>query len=97
MFMIRLILKVVSLPLIAVTALAGLFLRIVTNLSSYITGPFLIFIVICDVYSLVMRSWRDVFLLTMIGAGCFAVYLCAGMLIALIEDARDDLRGFLHS
>jgi hypothetical protein len=97
MFMIRFILKVISLPLIAVTALAGLFLRFLANLSSYIAGPLLIFIVICDLYSLFMRSWRDVFLLTLIGAALLGAYLCAGILIGLIEDARDGLRGFLHS
>lgn len=97
MIMIRFILKVISLPLIAVTALAGLFLRLLANLSSYVAGPVLIFIVICDLYSLFIRSWRDVFLLTLIGAALLAAYLCAGILIGLIEDARDGLRGFLHS
>ena len=97
MFMIRLILEVLSLPLIAIAALVSLFLRLITNLSAYVAGPFLIFIIICDLYSLVMRSWRDVFLLTLIGAALFGVYLCAGILIGLIDDARDGLSGFLHS
>jgi len=97
MFMIRLILKIFSLPLIVITVLAGAILKLLTNLSAYIAGPVLIFIVICDLYSFFMRSWRDVFLLTLIGAALLGAYLCAGILIGMIEDARDGLRGFLHS
>lgn len=97
MSVIRLILKVLSLPLIVITALAGAVMKLLANLSAYIAGPVLVFIVICDVYSLIMQNWRDVFLLTLIGAGLFGLYLCAGILIGLVEDARDGLTGFLHS
>lgn len=97
MFMIRMILKIFSLPLIVITAFVGAILKFLTNLSAYVTGPFLIFIAICDIYSLVRQSWRDVFLLTLIGAALFVIYLCAGILIGLMDDARDGLTGFLHS
>ena len=95
--MIRFILKVISLPLIAVTALAGAIMNLLANLSAYVAGPVLLFIMICDIYSLVMRSWQDVFLLTLIGGGLFGLYLCAGIVIGLLEGARDGLVGFLHS
>ena len=97
MVIIKSFIKILSLPLIIVMALAGLILRLTAHLSSYVVGPFLLFILICTGYSVIVQSWRDVFLLLLIGGVVFAAYFSSAILIGWAESAKSVLLTFLHS
>ena len=97
MVIMKLLIKLLSLPLIIVMALAGLILRLTAHVSSYVVGPFLLFILLCTGYSVIVQSWRDVFLLLMIGGAVFAAYFSSAILIGWTESAKSGLLAFLHS
>lgn len=97
MIIIKSITKVLSLPLVVVMVLAGLILRLTAHLSAYVVGPFLLFILLCTGYSVIMQSWQDVFLLLLIGGAVFAAYFSSAILIGWTESAKSGLLSFLYS
>ena len=97
MIIIKSIIKVLSLPLVVVMVLAGLILRLTAHLSAYVVGPFLLFILLCTGYSVIMQSWQDVFLLLLIGGAVFAAYFSSAILIGWTESAKSWLHAFLYS
>ena len=84
MFVIRLIGKIAALPLIVLTAIAGFLFNLATDLSGYVIGPALLLIL-------------HVAILTMLGAGCFAVLFGQTVVIVALEGARDGLIRFMRS
>lgn len=97
MIIIKSFIKILSLPLIIVMVLAGLILRLTAQLSAYVVGPFLLFILFCTGYSVIMQSWQDVFLLLLIGSAVFAAYFSSAILIGWTDSAKSGLLAFLHS
>lgn len=97
MIIIKSIIKVLSLPLVVVMVLAGLILRLTAHLSAYVVGPFLLFILLCTGYSVIMQSWQDVFLLLLIGGAVFAAYFSSAILIGWTESAKSGLLAILYS
>ena len=97
MIIIKSFIKILSLPLIIVMALAGLILRLAAHISAYVVGPFLLFIVFCAGYSVIIQSWQDVFLLLLIGGAVFAAYFSSAILIGWTESAKSGLLAFLYS
>ena len=67
MMVIRLIGKIFALPLIILTAVAGFLFNLACNLSAYVTGPVLLFILGYDIYFLVTTQWTHVAILTVLG------------------------------
>ena len=63
----------------------------------YVVGPFLLFNLFCIGYSVIVQSWRDVFLLLLIGGAVFAAYFSSAILIGWTESAKSGLLAFLHS
>ena len=83
MIIIKSFIKILSLPLIIVMVLAGLILRLTAHISAYVVGPFLLFILFCAGYSVVMQSWQDVFLPAFIIVHLSHPYMTTGKIIAL--------------
>ena len=97
MIIIKLFIKILSLPLVIVMVLAGLILRLTAHISAYVVGPFLLFILFCAGYSVIIQSWQDVFLLLLIGGAVFAAYFSSAILIGWTESAKSGLLSFLYS
>ena len=97
MFVIRLIGKIAALPLIVLTAIAGFLFNLATDLSGYVIGPALLLILGFDIYFLITTQWIHVAILTMLGAGCFAVLFGQAVVIVALEGARDGLIRFMRS
>lgn len=76
MFILRLIKKVILLPVMVLIQLARLACKVAIDLSSYVTGPLLLFVAGCDIFCLVKGRMQDVLILSMILAGIllFAVF-----------------------
>ena len=97
MIAIRMIGKMAALPLIILTAVAGFLFNLATNLSSYVVGPALLLILGFDIYFLIMMQWTHVAILTILGAGCFALLFTQAAVIVGLEEARDGLIRFVRS
>lgn len=97
MMVIRLIGKIAALPLIILTAIAGFIVNLATNLTGYVIGPVMLFILGFDIYFLITMQWIHVGILTILGLGCFALLLAQAGAIVLLEEARDGLIHFMRS
>ena len=97
MMVIRLIGKIAALPLIILTGAAGFLFNLATNLSTYVTGPVLLFILGFDIYFLITTQWTHVAILTILGAGCFALLFAQAVVIVGLEEFRDGLIRFVRS
>jgi hypothetical protein len=97
MLALRVIGKILSVPLIILTALVALAANAAINLSGIVLVPLLLVVGGYDIYFLIMMRWTDVFITTLIGGILFLVFFGAALIIALLEEARDGLIRFLHS
>ena len=95
--MIKGILKILAVPGILLSATAAFIVKITTNLSCYIMGPLMIFILGCGIYSAVQRMWSSVLILVVMEIICMAVLFLAAEVLMRLEDLRDFLIGYLHS
>ena len=94
--MIRFAAKLAVFPLVLAVSAIELLFKGMVNLSSYAMGPLMLFIICCDIYSLVMQKWLHCLLLTAIGVGCFLVLFAAAAVIVALESARSSLTCILH-
>ena len=97
MMVIRLIGKIFALPLTILTAVAGFLFNLTCNLSAYVTGPVLLFILGYDIYFLVTTQWTHVAILTILGLTCFALIFSQAVVLVALEEARDGLIRFVRS
>lgn len=97
MMVIRLIGKIFALPLIILAAVAGFLFNLACNLSAYVTGPVLLFILGYDIYFLVAMQWTHVAILTVLGLACFALIFAQAVVLVTLEEARDGLIRFVRS
>ena len=99
--LIKLPFKLLALPLILIlmTAVmtAVILVRMVTNLSSYIVGPLMLFILVCGIYSTVQQRWTSVAILAVSEVLCVAVLFFAFSVMSALEGMRDFLVSFVHS
>lgn len=97
MLVFKIIGKILSIPLIILTAVAAFIANLITNLSGIVLVPLLVIVAGYDIYFLIMTRWLDVCITTVIGVGLFLVLFAASFVIAVLEEARNGLIRFLHS
>lgn len=93
----KLLLKILVLPVILILKIFCLAVHVLVNLSAYILGPLMLFITGCAIYCLVKTRWTDVAILVGMDAVIFAAVFAAGWLTCLAEDASEGLTAFLYS
>ena len=91
MFILRLIKKVILLPVMALIQLARLVCKVAIDLSSYVTGPLLLFVAGCDIFCLVKGRMQDVLILSMILVGILLLVVFSAVMEEMLLGARDAL------
>lgn len=88
------ILKILLFPLLLIVMLLHLLVKLVTNLSSFVIGFFMLFFIGCGIYNVVQAQWLNVALL----AGMiFATFILTFLIVwaeMMIGHAVDFIRGF---
>lgn len=97
MKLIRVIAKVLSLPLFAALRLLCVLINMAAKLSCFVLGPFMLFVFGCGVYTVVKQLWSQTFLLCLIEITCLAALFGAGFIEVELESIGDRLGGFLRS
>ena len=97
MQLIRILLKIIILPLLMVIAILHVLVNAAVNLSSYVIGPLMLFILGCGVYTAVKHLWSQTFLLALMEAACVLVLFGASFVIVTLENWSRHLSSFLHS
>lgn len=91
MKVVKLILKVVLLPVITVLWVANLLANMLLTVGSYVLGPLMFFILFCGIYTVVKQLWNQTLLLALIEGFCALIFFGAGWFIILLEDMKEML------
>lgn len=95
MIFLRILFKILTIPVLLVFALLGLLAKSVTNLSCYVIGPFMLFLLGCCVYTIVMQLWSQLIILMVLLLGCVAILFGASWIIVFLEDTTGRLVSFI--
>ena len=96
MKLVKLPFKILALPVMLVLGSLGLIAKLVTNLSCYIVGPFMLFLGGCCVYAIVMQLWSQLAILAVLLLGCVVMLFGASWIIVFFESVTDRLSDFVH-
>lgn len=92
---IKTLFKIVALPALLIFILLGVFAKLVTNLSCYVIGPFMLFLIGCCVYTIVVQLWNQLIILAVLLLGCVAVLFGASCIIVSLENTISRLVNFI--
>ena len=96
MKLVKLPFKILALPVMLVLGSLGLIAKLVTNLSCYIVGPFMLFLGGCCVYAIVMQLWNQLAILIVLLLACVVMLFGASWIIAILENMNDRLLSFIY-
>ena len=85
----KMILKILLFPLVFVLRFVWFIASLLVQLSMWVISPVILFVLGCGIYCVVKARWSDVFLLTLIEMGLFALSFGAGMIVELVENLCD--------
>ncbi len=85
----KMILKILLFPLVFVLRFVWFIASLLMQISMWVLSPIILFVLGCGIYCVVKARWSDVFLLTLIEMGLFALSFGAGMIVELVENLCD--------
>lgn len=88
---VKMIMRVVPLPLIAVLWVVDVLANLLLTLGSYVIGPLMFFILCCGIYTVVKQLWNQTLLLILMEGFCVLVFFGAGWFIIMLEDVKEKL------
>ena len=93
----KMILKLLALPVLFVMKSVCILSNLLTNLSSYVIGLLLLILIGCGIYCIVQAMWTSLAILVSMGLAAFLALFAVVFLTVQIENACDSLGAFLHS
>lgn len=93
----KLPLKILALPLMLVLFLVSLLGKMATNLSAYVVGLFMFFMLLLGVFCAWQQQWNNVIFLVVIEAVCATVQFGSMFLAEIIGEWSANLYDFIHS
>ena len=93
----KMILKLLALPVLFVMKSVCTLGNLLTNLSSHVIGLLLLILVGCGIYCVVQAMWTSLAILAGMGLAAFLLLFVVVFLTVQIENACDSLGVFLHS
>ena len=97
MFLLKLLLKVLLLPVMLVLFVLRVLVKIGIELSSIILGGLILIIFGCIIYSIVQQMWSSAFILIAMEACIIMVTFGAGLLEGILQIAQESLGIFMRS
>ena len=85
----KIILKILLFPLVFILRFVWFIASLLMQISMWVLSPIILFALGCGIYCVVKARWSDVFLLTLIEMGLFALSFGAGMIVELVENLCD--------
>ena len=93
----KMILKVLALPVLFVMKSVCILGNLLTNISSYVIGLLLLILVGCGIYCVVQAMWTSLAILAVMGLAAFLVLFGIVFLTVQAETASESLGQFLRS
>lgn len=85
----KMFLKILLFPLVFILRFVWFIASLLMQISMWVLSPIILFVLGCGIYCVVKARWSDVFLLTLIEMGLFALSFGAGMIVDLAEGLCD--------
>lgn len=92
---VKMILKLLLLPVVAVLTLVYWLAYALINVGAYVVGPILFLIMGIIIYTVFKHAWYHTGLLSLIEGGIVVCYFGAVWIMATIQDLRDVILGFV--
>lgn len=93
MFILRILLKIILVPVSLVLLLAKGVIHLAINLTSAVIGLFLLYVGFALVYCLVIQRWTDLFIFLVVGIVVIGILF----LVVILEETIDSLRGRIRN
>ena len=93
----KMILKVLALPVLLVMKSVCILGNLLSNISSYVIGLLLLILVGCGIYCVVQAMWTSLAILAVMGLAAFLALFGIVFLTVLAESASESLGQFLRS
>ena len=97
MFLLKLIAKILLLPVILILGVLRLLVHIGINLSSIVLGGLMLIVFGCIIFTIIQHTWNSMAILVAMEVFLVLVTACAGLIEGLLEMAKDSLGGFMRS
>lgn len=97
MILIKIILKILAVPVMILCKLVTFLIDTAAKLSCLVLGPITLFVLGCAIYTIVKHNWSQTFLLALIEAACYATLFGAGVVSTEIGCFGDWLGEFIRS
>ena len=97
MFLLKLIAKILLLPVILILGLLRLLVHIGINLSSIVLGGLILIVFGCIVFTIIQHTWNSMAILIAMEVFLVLITAGAGVIEGLLEMASDSLGGFMRS
>lgn len=94
---IKLPFKMIAYLLIAIVCVLALIIKVLVNLSTYVLGPFMIFLIGCCIFVIVKEFWDQLLILGTLLMLCVLSLFCTAWILIFLESANDNLKGFVRS
>ena len=97
MFLLKLIAKILLLPVILILGILRLLVHIGINLSSIVLGGLMLIVFGCIVFTIIQHTWNSMTILIAMEVFLVLITAGAGVIEGLLEMASDSLGGFIRS
>ena len=97
MFLLKLLMKVLLLPVMLVLFVLRALVKIGIELSSIVIGGLMLIVFGCIIYAIVQQMWSSAFILIAMEACIIMVTFGAGLLEGLLQIAQESLGIFMRS
>lgn len=97
MMLLRFLLKIVAVVLIVPVVLFMLMMKLFVNFSSYVLGPFMLFLIGCSIYTIFQSAWNQFLILVILLLVCVLALFYASWVIVTLEDVNNRLRSFVKT
>ena len=97
MFLLKLIAKILLLPVILILSILRLLVHIGINLSSIVLGGLMLIVFGCIVFTIIQHTWNSMAIMIAMEVFLVLITAGAGVIEAVLEMASDSLGGFMRS
>lgn len=97
MKLIKLPVKIILLPIIAIIFLVCKLIKVLTHLSCYIVGPGMLLILFLIIIMAMGGRWKDCLIFGSVGAGAFLTLFLITVIVCHVEDLNEHLVNFVRS
>ena len=97
MRLIKLLGKILLLPVVLLLGILRLLIKIGMEISSFVLGALMLIVFGCIIFTILQHSWNSMFILLVMEVFLVLITAGTGVLQGVLDIASDNLNGFMRS